>query len=252
MVLGRRGSICSERHDEDGLLANNGRFISKRVTSSRWLFILILGSLALNVVLLCIIFLHDHTERLNRTPQLLYSPAQDAILYEVKKFHRGFGDKKTVYQGDPSPEVDKVWKSLYNEIGISRISREQAELLPNRTYPFIGDEGDQNAIRIALSKDYYQTVLSPEEFDDVQGSYGRDHISHCLDAVREAIMCASDISVITWQWNDQAKKALGHGDVLHTCRSFEKIKEWAAENQALVDFKADVFVTGDPVVDGVD
>lgn len=65
-------------------------------------------------------------------------------------------------------------------------------------------------------------------------------------------MCASDISVITWQWNDRAKKALGHGDVLHTCRSFEKIKEWAAENQALVDFNADVFVKGDPVVDGVD
>ncbi|KJK74826.1 hypothetical protein H634G_09870 [Metarhizium anisopliae BRIP 53293] len=193
------------------------------------------------------------------------APAQDAIHYEVKKFHRGFGDKKTVYQADPSPEVDKVWMSLYNEIGISRLSREQAQLLPNRTYPFIGDEGYYiaelavfhqlhcvNAIRIALSKDYYQTVLSLEEFDDVQGSYGRDHISHCLDAVREAIMCASDISVITWQWNDQAKKALGHGDVLHTCRSFEKIKEWAADNQALVDFNADVFVKGDPVVDGVD
>lgn len=52
----------------------------------------------------------------NIAPKLTPStaPAQDAIHYEVKKFHRGFGDKKTVYQGDPSPEVDKVWKSLYN------------------------------------------------------------------------------------------------------------------------------------------
>ncbi|KAG8408219.1 hypothetical protein J3459_018083 [Metarhizium acridum] len=203
----------------------------------------------------------------NIAPELTPStaPAQDAIRYEVKKFHRGFGEQKTIYQGDPSPEVDKIWKSLYNEIGISRLSREQAELLPNRTYPFMGDDGYYiaelavfhqlhcvNVIRIALFKDYYQTVLSPEEFDDVQGSYGRDHISHCLDAVREAIMCASDVSVITWQWNDQAKKALGHGDVLHTCRSFEKIQEWAAENQAVVDFNAEIFVKGDPVVDGVD
>lgn len=72
MFLGRRGSICSERRVEHGLLDNDGRFISERVKCSRWLFILSLGSLALNVVFLCIIFFHDYTDRLNRTPQLLY------------------------------------------------------------------------------------------------------------------------------------------------------------------------------------
>lgn len=93
-------------------------------------------------------------------------------------------------------------------------------------------------------------MLSPDDFDDVRGSYGRDHISHCLDAIREAIMCASDISVITWQWNDRAQKALGHGDILHTCRSFEKITEWAIANKGVVDFNAEVFVDGDDIVGG--
>jgi Mycotoxin biosynthesis protein UstYa len=100
----------------------------------------------------------------------------------------------------------------------------------------------QNAVRIALAQDYYREILDASHFDPVEGSYGRDHISHCLDAVREAVMCASDISVITWKWNKKAQKALGHGDIIHSCRSFENIQDWAIQNRAIVDFQAEVYV----------
>lgn len=68
----------------------------------------------------------------------------------------GFSDP-TIYQGDPSPEVDKAWTDLYNSkhvallhnaaahrdnlaIGVSRISKDQARLLPNKTSAIPGDE----------------------------------------------------------------------------------------------------------------
>jgi hypothetical protein len=107
------------------------------------------------------------------------------------------------------------------------------------------DGGVQNAIRIALHQDHYREILDASHFDPLKGSYGRDHISHCLDAVREAVMCASDISVITWKWNNKAQKALGHGDILHSCRSFEPIQDWATENRGIVDFKAEVYLQDD-------
>lgn len=160
-------------------------------------------------------------------------------------------------------------------MGIIRLTQSQAARLPNKTYPYIGDDGyyigelavfhqlhclvrrlaceflcyihntltdgmAQNAIRIALAQDHYRTILDPSDFDPVEGSYGRDHISHCLDALREAIMCASDVSVITWKWNNKAQRALGHGDVVHSCRNFEKIRDWSIEHRAVVDFRADV------------
>lgn len=71
----------------------------------------------------------------------------------------GFGHHKTIYQGDPSDEVDQAWNSLYNgmhylqilkvywlidqlpEFGLSKIPKEQARLLPNKTLPIPGDEG---------------------------------------------------------------------------------------------------------------
>jgi hypothetical protein len=147
------------------------------------------------------------------------------------------------------------------DIGIIRLPRAEAERLPNKTYPYIGDKGYYiaelavfhqlhcvNAIRIALAKDYYQKVLDASEFDATEGSYGRDHINHCVDAVREAIMCASDISVITWAWNDRAQKALGHGDIVHSCRNFNSIRNWSARHAAVIGFDGDVFVEDDLLV----
>lgn len=39
-------------------------------------------------------------------PQLLYSPTQDIVEYEIKKFQLGFSNEVTEYQDDPSPELD--------------------------------------------------------------------------------------------------------------------------------------------------
>jgi hypothetical protein len=44
------------------------------------------------------------------------APAQDAVEYEIKRFHRGFGDRKTIYQSEPGPEVDQAWEDLYNGV----------------------------------------------------------------------------------------------------------------------------------------
>ena len=99
-----------------------------------------------------------------------------------------------------------------------------------------------------MAKDYYENILNASDFDPTEGSYGRDHISHCLDALREEIMCASDISVITWAWNEKAQRSLGHGDIVHSCRSFESIRDWSAEHRARLEFDNNVFIESDLTV----
>ena len=48
----------------------------------------------------------------------LEAPAQGALEYQVRKFNNGINN--TIYQGIPSPEVDKAWTDLYN--GMKAIS----------------------------------------------------------------------------------------------------------------------------------
>lgn len=42
------------------------------------------------------------------------APAQDAISYQAVKFRDGFKDDVSIYQGDPSPDVDQAWVDLYD------------------------------------------------------------------------------------------------------------------------------------------
>ena len=72
------------------------------------------------VVVLSIIIIYGRTTGVDRfrqhklyPSQLTYSPAQDAIEYEVKVFHKGQEDMPSRYQGPASPELDQAWEDLY-------------------------------------------------------------------------------------------------------------------------------------------
>lgn len=45
-------------------------------------------------------------------------------------------------------------------------------------------------------------------------------------------MCSSDITPLPWVWDEQSGEAKELADVQHTCRNFEKIKQWGKENKA--------------------
>jgi hypothetical protein len=38
-----------------------------------------------------------------------------------------------------------------------------------------------------------------------------------------------DITPIVWQWSDKFREAEQRDDILHTCRDFDKIRNWAEE-----------------------
>lgn len=56
------------------------------------------------------------------------------------------------------------------------------------------------------------------------------HLRHCVGAIRQALMCYADISPVVWQWSAQYKEAEQRDDIMHTCRDFDKIQEWAKEH----------------------
>jgi len=73
---------------------------------------------------------------------------------------------------------------------------------------------------------------------------GIEHMSHCLDALRQSLMCSVDITPIPWIWDAEAKEAKAVAEIEHTCRNFDKVREWAQENQAK-SFDTKVYVEDD-------
>ncbi|KAK7044215.1 hypothetical protein VNI00_007937 [Paramarasmius palmivorus] len=174
--------------------------------------------------------------------RVLYSPALEVVEPQIKVFHVGFPGDLSPFQIPSSPELDEAWEDLY-QFGISKITKDQAMLLPNKTWPIPGDEEHYvaeldvfhnlhclNMVRKALDPAYYT------DWNIAENKESAKHVSHCLDWVRQSIMCHADTSVIVWQWEDWANETIVKGDVAHTCRNFEKIRDWAKERTLGVKF----------------
>ncbi|KAJ3552826.1 hypothetical protein NM688_g3946 [Phlebia brevispora] len=180
--------------------------------------------------------------------QLLYSPAQDAIVYETKRFHVTNNRSSVIYSSDPSIEVDKAWDDLYYDLAFSQISEAEARQLPNKTTPVAADPTKYittlsvfhqlhclNIIRKVVHSDYYA--------DPVTGDIGPllhedlpEHVGHCLDFLRQGII------PITWYWKEDLQTVTAVMSVAHTCRKWENIEHWAKEHKLEYDFDKSVHV----------
>jgi hypothetical protein len=77
------------------------------------------------------------------------------------------------------------------------------------------------------------------------------HLNHCVNALRQSIMCHGDVSVLVWQWfeppneledpfNELRPRHYPFTNVQHTCRNFDKISDWAKSRRPvkMPDFSA--------------
>ncbi|KZP06292.1 hypothetical protein FIBSPDRAFT_842279 [Athelia psychrophila] len=123
------------------------------------------------------------------------APAYDAVEYELRKFSRARW--MTPWHGPPSDAVDDAWEALYN-FGVSKIPKSDAAKMLNRTVAIPGDEENYvialdvfhqlhclNVIRQALAPDYYPMLRINHDFD---------HVDHCVNSLRESLMCSVDIT----------------------------------------------------------
>ncbi|KAF3902459.1 hypothetical protein ABW21_db0201753 [Orbilia brochopaga] len=184
-------------------------------------------------------------------PQMTYSPATDAIKYTTRLFDSGLNYGKTVYQGPPAPKNNEAWKALFLH-GLTRISAEEAAPMHNKTLP-IPDDPEYyitslavfhqlhclNAIRMAL---WNNTLMRGDENETEMR-----HLDHCVDMIRQAVMCHSDISPFVWARDPRDGKAKGISSVTHTCRDFDSIQRWAKARPFRTGFNTSKKTSGDPL-----
>ncbi|GFG19482.1 hypothetical protein IFM5058_10133 [Aspergillus udagawae] len=138
------------------------------------------------------------------------------------------------YTGDPSEELDDLWNALIHPDGVD-LRGEEAKSIYGKTFEKPGgwsivsiDVFHQlhclNVLRQALRPDYY-TRHDPEPAYSI-------HINHCLDHLRQALMCHVDVTPIPVLWAEKEDRPLNDFQVEHTCRNFWKVKDWARERSA--------------------
>jgi len=154
------------------------------------------------------------------------------------------------YRLDAGPEVDAAWKELGVDYHAARVPNEEAGksgLASDQVkikeeygggYP-AHVEGLHhlhclNLLRKSLSWnfEYYQKQgLGPFSND---ANILKHHVTHCLDILRQQLMCTVDNGVLGQVWYqppDKPLQAFVDFNTVHTCRNFDAIRNWAEKHQ---------------------
>lgn len=115
----------------------------------------------------------------------------------------------------------------------------------------------QNTIRKALHPDHYSSANTSQILPDIRippdanadahkpgpGPLPQipfNHIAHCINSIRESLMCSADITPVVWHWDERVHKAFPAFDVVHECRDYEGIKAWTLGHHLEGGFDASV------------
>ena len=104
----------------------------------------------------------------------------------------------------------------------------------------------QNMIRKALKPEYYKPMMVGDDGEDEL--FGHTHIDHCVDSIRQSLMCSADISPLVWQWKEEFEETKIRADIVHSCRDFESIREWAVEHHLQDELDLKIRIDDDIVI----
>jgi len=172
-----------------------------------------------------------------------YSPALGVVKYSPMLFNLSSEETK-IYRGQPRPELDSAWDNITDGVRPTRISAAMLNQLgttdDSTVVKYPEDEGGGVMASLAvlhqlhcvnlLRKATYQKYYEKDEVFQVTPNNLRGHLDHCVELLRQAIACAGDIGVITYDWVPETDTPVPNFTKIHQCRRFDDILEWSIEN----------------------
>ncbi|QKX64647.1 uncharacterized protein TRUGW13939_11823 [Talaromyces rugulosus] len=167
-----------------------------------------------------------------RQQHSVYSPLHEAIEMEPKMVHASFANKNP-FKGPPSDELDHAWHQLFINSNV-RVTADDLAQINKTSVPVTDDKGGFYAIpdvyhqlhclkflRQVIYKDYY----------NIEKPTTPIHIDHCIDNLRQNLMCKGDVSLVTFSWVDNDRAPKPNFEVEHECVNWEKMDNWAKDHR---------------------
>ncbi|KAG2363208.1 hypothetical protein BDR07DRAFT_1404903 [Suillus spraguei] len=75
---------------------------------------------------------------------------------------------------------------------------------------------------------------SDHDDDESSKIFWRIHLDHCIEMLRQIIMCRGDVTMLTYDWVKGLKDPFPNFNIPHRCRNFEKVLDWVDEHRVFV------------------
>ncbi|KAI1439701.1 hypothetical protein F5Y02DRAFT_412059 [Annulohypoxylon stygium] len=92
-----------------------------------------------------------------------------------------------------------------------------------------------------------KAIYGGADMSNTDDSMGIDHLYHCIDMLCQSIMCTSDITPMIFARTSLDSRMKVVPEVVHTCRSFSRIQQWAWNRRIDKPLDKDKVVTDDPL-----
>ncbi|KAL1967380.1 hypothetical protein VTN77DRAFT_3165 [Rasamsonia byssochlamydoides] len=243
----RRDSVSEDDGSHHSLIQKDPSSEPGSFFQNHWLLLCHICLLLLNVVVFSLMFLPGKSlqERQKACGRLLgkWLPDwEDGVEYETQQFVGTF-NHQTAFTG-VGPEVDRAWDNITNGPtgGAIGITKEQWEAVnPYHEWPVMLEEPVETGQYLASLDVFHQLhcvdllrkSLHREYYDKHEGSFAgapeavvQGHLEHCIETLRQTLMCHGDISLLTYNWVKGREMPYPNFNTIHTCKKWDTLVAW--------------------------
>ncbi|KAF2722905.1 hypothetical protein K431DRAFT_220920, partial [Polychaeton citri CBS 116435] len=89
-------------------------------------------------------------------------------------------------------------------------------------------------LRKNIHRKYYDN--HEESFVGASPRVIEGHLEHCVETLRQNIMCHGDISLLTNNWVEGRDMPYPNFNTIHTCKKWDTLVEWNMNRDATVEW----------------
>ncbi|KAG0648415.1 hypothetical protein D0Z07_5517 [Hyphodiscus hymeniophilus] len=137
--------------------------------------------------------------------------------------------------GTPTPEIDHNWERLLGGRYVSISEEEATRAWGEKRHEYVDQEvggytAGMDMFHILHCVNILRKVLRPDNY--AMGKlHGPEHTEHCLNLIRQSVQCSGSTSLIPSSYREGIEHNYVDSDQLHTCRSFQYLREWTNSRQ---------------------
>ncbi|KAK5120448.1 hypothetical protein LTR85_006387 [Meristemomyces frigidus] len=195
---------------------------------------------------------HDLRIACGRLPGQWLPEADEGVEYETRRFKGSFR-LQSPWTG-VGPETDSAWGNITNAPvgGAIGITKEQWEAVNEyHDYPVMLDE-DHGTGQYLASLDVFHQLhcldllrksTHPGYYDEHEGSFAgasprviEGHLEHCVETLRQTLMCHGDMSLLTYNWVEGRAMPYPNFNTIHTCKNWDKLVAWNMQRDVTTEW----------------
>lgn len=184
---------------------------------------------------------HSHYQNACATIHETWTPASEALGNEFDTLtFMGTFASWTPYKGPPTEEVKQAWARLSHDVPFLNLTKNEILALDRSPhsvqYPDEMGGGYFGLLEATHQLHCLERVWQDhhlEHFPKAQAEKNKmplfyeQHYEHCLDIIRQRLMCTADSGIVTFRWVKGTPNPYPDFNTRHQCRSWEKLTNFA-------------------------